>query len=271
MTVTAVVLGLILSVVMGAANVYLGLRVGMTVSASIPAAVVAMAVLNGIMRRSSILEANLVQTTASAGESLAAGIIFTMPALVVVGIWKEFDFWITTGIALSGGLLGVLLMIPMRKVFVVDNRDLQYPEGLACAKVLRAGGRRVEESRGNRDAMTIFLGLGVGAVFKVFQSFLGLFKSSVEYATFRVDRVFYFGSDLAPALIGVGLIVGLPISVQIFTGGAIGWLAAIPLISLGESGESATAVADQLWKSHVRYMGVGAMVVGGMVSIWKVG
>ena len=135
LTLSAIILGIVLSVIMGAANVYLGLRVGMTVSASIPAAVVAMGVFRTLRRRS-LLESNLVQTAASAGESLAAGILFTMPAMILAGVWTEFNFWITTLVALIGGVLGVLLMIPMRRVFVVDNQKLQYPEGVACAEVL---------------------------------------------------------------------------------------------------------------------------------------
>ena len=266
----AVVLGLLLSVVMGAANVYLGLRVGMTVSASIPAAVIAMAVLNGLLRRRSILEANLVQTSASAGESLAAGIIFTIPALILAGIWQHFDYWTTTLIALTGGLLGILFMIPMRRVFVVDDKELRFPEGLACAEVLRTGQRRDDDVRVETGAATIFIGLALGAVFKFCQSFLGLIQGSVEWATVRASRVFFFGSDIAPALVGVGVIVGLPIALQIFTGGAIGWLVAIPLLSArvveGDPVEAATGI----WSSQVRYMGVGAMIVGGVVSIWKV-
>ncbi len=135
-TFQAVALGIVLSIVMGAANVYLGLRAGMTVSASIPAAVIAMGVLRGMLRRRSILESNLVQTGASAGESLAAGIIFTMPALLIAKIWQDFDFWITSLVALTGGLLGVMFMIPMRRVFVVEDEELKFPEGVACAEVL---------------------------------------------------------------------------------------------------------------------------------------
>ena len=134
-----IVLGLILSVVMGAANVYVGLKAGMTVSASIPAAVMAMLLFKGLFKRSSILEANQVQTCASAGESLAAGIIFTMPAMILIGYWESFDFWSVSIVALTGGLLGILFMIPMRKVFVANNKDLPYPEGIACAAVLEAG------------------------------------------------------------------------------------------------------------------------------------
>lgn len=273
LTVPAVVLGLLLSVIMGAANVYLGLKVGMTVSASIPAAVIALAILNGMMKRTSVLEANLVQTSASAGESLAAGIIFTMPALVLTGIWKTFDFWTTTLIALSGGLLGILFMIPMRRVFIVDNDELQYPEGVACAEVLRTA-QRDEEShqRLETGASVIFFGLAIGALFKFVQSYMGLMKSSVEWGVFRSGRIFAAGADIAPALLGVGAIVGLSISAQVFLGGAIGWLIAIPLMSGGtvETEGDAVEAAFALWSSEVRYIGVGAMLVGGLVSIWKV-
>jgi len=271
LTLTVVILGLILSVVMGAANVYLGLKVGMTVSASIPAAVIAMAILNGLLRRRSILEANLVQTAASAGESLAAGIIFTMPALILVGVWETFDFWTTTLIAFSGGLLGVLFMIPMRRVFIVDDKELLFPEGLACAEVLRTGEQSDGADPAGGGAAVIFAGVAVGGLFKFCQSFLGLIESGVEWATIRGTRVFYFGADVAPALVGVGLIVGLPISLQIFTGGAIGWLIAIPVLFGGvEPTGSAVETAKELWSTQVRYMGVGAMVVGGIVSIWRV-
>ena len=142
-TPVAVILGVILSVVMGAAAIYLGLRAGMTVSASIPAAVVGMGVLRLGLGRKSILEANLVQTAASAGESLAAGVIFTLPALLLTGVWTDFDYWTTTLIAMGGGLLGVLFMIPMRRVFVTDNKELKYPEGVAWRRgPSRRHGRR---------------------------------------------------------------------------------------------------------------------------------
>jgi len=271
LTISAVVLGVLLSVVMGAANVYLGLKVGMTVSASIPAAVIALAILNGVMRRTSVLEANLVQTSASAGESLAAGVIFTMPALLLAGVWSEFDYWTTTLIALSGGLLGILFMIPMRRVFIVDNDELQYPEGVACAEVLRTAEQSDEADRQEGGAMLILFGLSVGAVIKVAESFGGLIKGGVEWATVAGGRVFYFGSGITPALVAVGTIVGLPIAAQIFTGGAISWLVAIPLISDGTLPDSpAVDLAGELWSTQIRYMGVGAMLVGGVVSIWKV-
>ena len=172
-------LGLILSVVMGAANVYVGLKAGMTVSASIPAAVMAMLVFRLFFRRSSILEANQVQTCASAGESLAAGIIFTMPALVLIGYWESFDFWTVSMVALTGGLLGILFMIPMRRVFVVNNDELPYPEGIACAAVLESG---EEDGAHHEAAKGLILGGLLGGLFKVCNGFLGLIAGTLETA-----------------------------------------------------------------------------------------
>jgi len=270
MTAAALILGLLLSVIMGAANVYLGLKAGMTVSASIPAAVIAMGVLRGVLGRKSMLESNLVQTAASAGESLAAGIIFTMPALVLIGVWDGFDFWTTSLIALAGGLLGVLLMIPMRRVFVVDNAELRYPEGVACAEVLRAGASDSADGK-STGVEFVLAGIALGGLFKFAGTFLNLINSTVEAATRVGSRIFYVGLDVSPALLAVGYIVGLSISVQIFLGGVIGWLVAMPL--LGASGleqEAAVDAAWSLWSSDIRYMGVGAMLVGGIASIWRV-
>ncbi len=270
-TLPALLLGVVLSVVMGAANVYLGLRAGMTVSASIPAAVISMGILRGLLRRSSLQESNLVQTSASAGESLAAGIIFTMPALLLTGAWKHFDFWMTSLIALSGGLLGILLMIPMRKVFVVDNPDLKFPEGVACAEVLRAGDVENEAGLGRMGLRLIVAGILIGGVFKLLQSFLGVFRGTAECAWAFGGRVLYLGADISPALFAVGVIVSLPIALQILAGGTIGWLIAIPLIgSEGFSAESPVDLAYTIWSERVRYIGVGAMVVGGVSSIWSV-
>ncbi|MBC8290795.1 MAG: oligopeptide transporter, OPT family [Planctomycetes bacterium] len=269
LTVLSLSAGLILSVVMGAANVYLGLRVGMTVSASIPAAVLATALLRGMMNRRSVLEANIVQTSASAGESLAAGIIFTMPALILTGIWKEFDFWTTTLIALSGGLLGILMMIPMRRAIVVESTDLKFPEGVACAEVLRAGAAG-DDGHVSIGTRLVFGGLAAGAVIKACAGYLGILKSSVHYATRASGRTWYFGMDVSPALIAVGLIVGLPVAVQVFLGGALGWYVLIPLLSDSPTELSATKHAFAVWSSEVRYVGVGAMVVGGLAAIFRV-
>jgi putative OPT family oligopeptide transporter len=254
---------------MGAANVYLGLKAGMTVSASIPAAVIAMLVLRKLLRGGTILEANQVQTAASAGESLAAGIIFTMPALVLIGVWQDFDWVTTTAIAFTGGLLGILFMIPMRKVFVVsdDNPELKFPEGLACAAVLEAGDS--EDTTG--DALAVIKGALVGGVFKGLVSFVGLFKGGLEAATVVGNRIWFFGGDISPALVAVGLIVRLNVAVLIFIGGALAWLIGIPLLGLPTDFDgNALDTAWTLWSTEIRYFGVGAMVVGGVHSIVKV-
>jgi putative OPT family oligopeptide transporter len=271
LTVMSLTTGLVLSVVMGAANVYLGLRVGMTVSASIPAAVLATGILRGVFNRRSILEANIVQTSASAGESLAAGIIFTMPALILTGIWSEFDFWTTSLVALSGGLLGILMMIPMRRAIVVESTDLKFPEGVACAEVLRAGAAEEGEVEGESlGTELVFGGLIAGAVIKFCSGFLGLLKASVEYGTRAGGRTWYFGMDVSPALVAVGLIVGLPVASQVFLGGALGWYVLIPLFSAEPPEGPAVEHAFHLWSTEIRYVGVGAMIVGGLAAIWKV-
>lgn len=266
LTLRAVFVGLLLAVVMGAANVYLGLKAGMTVSASIPAAVMAMLILRGVFRNGTILEANQVQTAASAGESLAAGIIFTMPALLLIGAWQHFDLLMTTLIAFTGGLLGVLFMIPMRRVFVVDpNSELKFPEALACASVLKAGDSAGSEARG------VLLGAMLGGVFKALVSFFGILKGILEQAVQGLgNRIFYFGGDISPALLAVGFIVRLNVAVLIFIGGTIAWLLGIPLLGPQASASSPLESAWTLWSTQIRYVGVGAMVVGGVASIVKV-
>ena len=269
-----IIIGILLSVIMGSANVYLGLKAGMTVSASIPAAVVGMLVLrqirafNNESNAGSILEANQIQTAASAGESLAAGIIFTMPALIIIGVWKEFDMILTTVIAFTGGLLGILFMIPMRQVFIVKNEDnLQYPEGLACASVLEAG----QEADSANSAGLIIKGALIGGAFKGLISFFGVLKGVLEGAMLIGNRIFFFGGDISPALLAVGFIVRLNVAVLIFIGGFLGWLVGIPLLGQGlEYVNNPLEGASTLWSTKIRYVGVGAMVVGGISSIFKV-
>jgi len=265
-TIRVVVLGLLLAVVMGAANVYVGLRAGMTVSASIPAAVMAMLLFKMLFKDSSILEANQVQTCASAGESLAAGIIFTMPAMVLIGFWDSFDFWSVTIIGLTGGLLGILFMIPMRKVFILNNKDLAYPEGVACAAVLRAG----EESSGEGAGRNLVLGGLLGGTVAIAAKLFGVISGTLEAATTMGNRIFYFGGDLSPMLIAIGFIVRLNVAVLIFIGGAISWLIGIPLLGGAEQFPNAIDGAYELWSSQIRYVGVGAMVVGGFSSLYSV-
>ena len=259
---SALVIGLIIGVIMTAANVYLGLYAGMTVSASIPAAVIGMGVYRLIFKRSSILETNIIQTMASAGESLAAGVIFTLPALVIVGAWNEFRFWPTTLIAMSGGMLGVLFMIPLRRALIVDDKELIYPEGVACSQVLKSGD---EHAAGG--FRTILLGLGLGFVFKFCVGSLHLLQASLEKAYSFFGRVGFIGADMSPALLSVGYIVNLNIALLVFLGGATGWIIILPILSPAAADFNLLDTAWSLWSDKIRYIGVGAMLVGGAWSV----
>ncbi len=271
LTFTAIFLGIIIGIVMTAANVYLGLYAGMTVSASIPAAVIAMGVFKGILRRGTVYESNIVQTMASAGESLAAGVIFTLPALVLVGAWQDFQFWPTTLIAVSGGLLGVIFMIPLRTALIKNEKELIYPEGVACAAVLRAGEAGTAEE-GKKGFKNILKGLSVGALFKFAGGGLGIVAGSVEAAKKLAGSTWFVGSDISPALLAVGYIVKLEVAVLVFIGGIIGFTVAIPMLGVptGMEDLSALDLAWTLWSKQVRYLGVGAMITGGVWSIISV-
>lgn len=265
LTLRALVLGIVLVIIMTAANAYLGLYAGMTVSASIPAAVVSMALLRMLLKHGSILENNIVQTMASAGESLAAGIIFTVPALLLVGVWNEFKFWPTTLIAIAGGLLGVIFMIPLRKALIVEEDELVYPEGVACAEVLIAG------QTGGGSFMAIVKGFAVGGAFKLMAA-MGVLKSELSYAHRGTRSVHFFGGDVSPALMAVGYIVNLEVALLIFVGGAAAWLVGIPLLGIPQemAGSEAVDLVWSLWSGEIRYVGVGAMIVGGLWSIVSV-
>ncbi len=266
LTARALVLGIILAVAMTAANTYLGLYAGMTVSASIPAAVISMAVMRGMLRTGSLLENNIVQTMASAGESLAAGIIFTVPALVIIGVWKDFQFWPTTLIAFTGGLLGIIFMIPLRRVLIVEDETLTYPEGVACAEVLQAG------ETGGSSLHYILKGLGIGGAVKFLTTGVKSLLGTVEGAAILGKRVFFMGCDISPAMAGVGYIIGFRIALLVFLGSAGAWIVAIPLMGIPESfaARPPLETAWHLWKNSIRYAGVGAMVVGGLWSIVSV-
>jgi putative OPT family oligopeptide transporter len=270
LTLRAIILGALLSIIMGAANVYLGLRAGITVTASIPAAVISMVILRRVLRGGTILENNQVQTAASAGESLAAGVIFTLPALVMIQVWTDYSYWLSTTIALAGGMLGVLFMIPMRKVFIAkEDSDLKFPEGIACAEVLRAGesGKAAAAS-----ARAILVGGLVGAGIKFSESFLGIMRGTLEGAVAAGGRVWFIGTEALPALIGVGFIVRLSIASSLFLGASLSWLIALPLMSGGiDIGmDSPLDAAYGLWSSKIRFIGVGAMLVGGILTVWRV-
>ncbi len=276
-TVTSIVMGIILAVVFGAANAYLGLRVGMTVSASIPAAVIAMGVIRIIMRRNSILESNVVQTIGSAGESLAAGAIFTLPALFLwaaEGKMDKPDLVEITLIALIGGLLGVFFMIPLRNALIVkEHGTLPYPEGTACAEVLLAG------EKGGSNASTVFAGMGFAALFKFIIDGLKLVSGEIS---FRVKGFAgEIGTQIYPAVMSVGYICGARIASFMFAGGIVSWLVLIPMIVLFGSeltlypgtapiGELfAEGGASAIWSTYIRYIGAGALAAGGIISLCK--
>ena len=279
LTVTSVIMGCILAVIFGAANAYLGLRVGMTVSASIPAAVISMGVIRVILRRNSILESNMVQTIGSAGESLAAGAIFTMPALF---LWAEEGLTSKPGIveitliALCGGILGVLFMVPLRNALIVkEHATLLYPEGTACADVLLAG------EEGGANASTVFSGMGLAAVFKFVVDGLKLLPADVSAAfkSFKGE----IGMEVYPALLGVGYIVGPKIASYMFVGSLMGWMVIIPMICLFgpdtwmyPAAEGTTIAqlyanggASAIWSTYVKYIGAGAIATGGIISLIK--
>ena len=279
LTVTSVIMGCILAVIFGAANAYLGLRVGMTVSASIPAAVISMGVIRVLLRRNSILESNMVQTIGSAGESLAAGAIFTMPALF---LWAEEGLTSKPGIveitliALCGGILGVLFMVPLRNALIVkEHATLLYPEGTACADVLLAG------EEGGANASTVFSGMGLAAIFKFVVDGLKLLPADVAAAfkSFKGE----IGMEVYPALLGVGYIVGPKIASYMFVGSLMGWMVIIPMICLFgpdtwmyPAAEGTTIAqlyanggAAAIWSTYVKYIGAGAIATGGIISLIK--
>ncbi|HDP81436.1 MAG TPA: oligopeptide transporter, OPT family [Spirochaetes bacterium] len=266
----AVLLGILLSVILAGANAYLGLFAGLTVSASIPAAVISMGILSAF-KNSNIKENNIVQTAASAGESLAAGVIFTIPALVLMGHWERFDYLETARIAAIGGIIGVLFTVPLRRALIIES-DLTFPEGIATAEVLRTGERARDGNARGESGIGLLAGSAVtAAVMKLAQQAFQLWDSSIIGAiSFGRDRKALFGSgiDLSPALLAVGYIIGRNIASLIFIGGALSWLIAIPLYSWGQSLQGADfAAAKTLWSEKIRYLGVGAMVVGGLWSI----
>ena len=276
-TVTSVIMGILLAIIFGAANAYLGLRVGMTVSASIPAAVISMGVIRVIMKKDSILESNMVQTIGSAGESLAAGAIFTLPVLFLwskEGVTEAPSLITISLIALFGGILGVLFMVPLRNALIVKEHGvLPYPEGTACAEVLLAG------EEGGASAKSVFAGMGLAALFKFVVDGLKVIPSviTVPLKAFKTE----LSAEVYPALLGVGYICGPKIASYMFAGGLIGWFVLIPaIITFGGStilypgtktiaDMYAAGGASAIWSSYIRYIGAGAVAAGGIISLIK--
>ena len=276
-TVVSVVMGVLLAVVFGAANAYLGLRVGMTISASIPAAVISMGVIRVLLRKNSILESNMAQTIGSAGESLAGGAIFTLPVLF---LWASEGLCETPGIveitviAVCGGILGVLFMVPLRNALIVkEHATLPYPEGTACADVLLAG------EKSGAGAGLVFAGMGIAAVLKLIVDCLKVVPSAIT-ATFESLKG-QLSLSVYPALVGVGYIVGPKVSTSLFAGSIVSWMVLIPLICFFGWDSTITPAtttvaevwaqsgAEGIWSTYVRYIGAGAIVTGGIISLVK--
>lgn len=276
-TVTSVIMGVLLAIIFGAANAYLGLRVGMTVSASIPAAVISMGVIRVIMRKDSVLESNIVQTVGSAGESLAAGAIFTMPVLFLwakEGITDTPSLVTISLIALCGGILGVLFMVPLRNALIVKEHGiLPYPEGTACAEVLLAG------EEGGASAKTVFMGMGLAALFKFVVDGLKIIPGVIT-APIKALKT-ELSAEVYPALVGVGYICGAKISSYMFAGGVLGWFVLIPaIVTFGGdtilypgtdtiANMYAAGGAGAIWSSYIRYIGAGMVAAGGIISLVK--
>jgi len=271
LTTKAIVLGILLSIILAGANAYLGLFAGMTVSASIPAAVISMGILR-LFKNSNILENNIVQTSASAGESIAAGVIFTIPALILLNADSFFSYWWVSAIAGFGGLLGVLYTIPLRRSLIVEEK-LMFPEGVATAEVLQVG------NTGQGLRYLAIAGL-LGGLAKLCSTGLKLWSETAQAGAFLGGKtIAYVGTNLSPALLSVGYIVGINIAVLVFLGGAISWYVAIPIFSAFfmdhnpeiraafEAGAPATEMANLIWSREIRYLGVGAMLIGGIWAL----
>lgn len=273
----AIIMGAIFGVIFGAASVYLGLKVGLTVSASIPIAVLAISVFKKL-GNASILESNMVQTIGSAGESVAAGVVFTVPALLFLSGGQEyFRYFQIFVLALSGGILGVLFMVPLRRSLIVkEHHNLPYPEGTACAEVLVAG------EKGGKLAQKVYYGLGIAFIYKLFMSILGLWKDIPQYLSSKTSILpnTEINAEITPELLGVGYIIGPKIAGVMVAGGVLSSLVLIPLISMLGNGlttvfppETTQLIsqmsADDIWDHYVRYIGAGAVTFGGLVTLIK--
>jgi putative OPT family oligopeptide transporter len=267
-TFKAIFTGMVLGIIFAAANAYIGLKVGLTVSASIPVAVMAVAIFR-IIGKGSILENNMVQTVGSAGESLAAGVIFTFPALIIWGMKPELTKIFV--FSLLGGLLGVLFMIPLRSLLISKQHgQLPYPEGTACAEVLVAG------DKGGTEAKTVFMGLGIGSLYEFMMNGLKLwnFRPSWDIPFYKGGKII---GEITPALLGVGYIIGPRISAIMLSGGALAWLVIIPLImAVGEHSTEPIYPANilisemsikEIWHYYIRYVGAGAVAFGGLITL----
>lgn len=284
LTVKAVLLGVVMAIVLGAANAYLGMKAGLTVAATFPAAVVAMAALRGL--GGTVLEENVARTTASVGEALVAGAIFTIPAFVISGAWESLHYWEATAIMMIGGILGVLFVIVLRRTLVVEA-DLPFPESVAAAEIVKAG------QGGQTGAGLVFGAMGLAALWELFKNSNGiqLVQSSAQrFYTFGKSNIEILGEKMqygggmlletpsaSPALIGVGYIVGMRVSAILFAGAVMGWLLLVPLavflapdLAAGRNDDaSMLALATEIWSRQVRPLAVGTMIVAAFYTLYN--
>jgi len=265
-TLKAFFLSIFLSIILSSAMVYLGLYAGMTISASIPAAIMSMGILR-LFKNSNILENNIVQTAASAGESLAAGVIFTLPALLLIGYWDTISYWEVTKIAMVGGILGALFTVPLRRALIL-KAQLRFPEGVATAAVLKTG-HETDAEKSQQSLKIIGISALVGGFVKLGELAFSIWSSALGGAIAIKGAIFGMGASLSPSLFSVGYIVGRNIGILAFTGGLISWAVAIPIYSYlyGFEGDNYFESANIIWNAKIRYLGVGAMVVGGIWSV----
>jgi len=265
-TLKAFFLSIFLSIILSSAMVYLGLYAGMTISASIPAAIMSMGILR-LFKNSNILENNIVQTAASAGESLAAGVIFTLPALLLIGFWDTISYWEVTKIAMVGGILGALFTVPLRRALIL-KAQLRFPEGVATAAVLKTG-HETDAEKSQQSLKIIGISALVGGFVKLGELAFSIWSSALGGAIAIKGAIFGMGASLSPSLFSVGYIVGRNIGILAFTGGLISWAVAIPIYSYlyGFEGDNYFESANVIWNAKIRYLGVGAMVVGGIWSV----
>ena len=265
-TLKAFFLSILLSIILSSAMVYLGLYAGMTISASIPAAIMSMGILR-LFKNSNILENTIVQTAASAGESLAAGVIFTLPALLLIGYWDSISYWEVTKIAMVGGILGALFTVPLRRALIL-KAQLRFPEGVATAAVLKTG-HETDANKSKESLKMIAFSALLGGFVKLGELAFSIWSSALGGAVAIKGAIFGMGASLSPSLISVGYIVGRNIGILVFSGGVISWVIAIPIYSYmyGFEGENYFDIANGIWNAKIRYLGVGAMVVGGIWSV----
>ena len=265
-TLKAFFLSIFLSIILSSAMVYFGLYAGMTISASIPAAIMSMGILR-LFKNSNILENNIVQTAASAGESLAAGVIFTLPALLLIGYWDSISYWEVTKIAMVGGILGALFTVPLRRALIL-KAQLRFPEGVATAAVLKTG-HETDANKSKESLKMIAFSALLGGFVKLGELAFSIWSSALGGAVAIKGAIFGMGASLSPSLISVGYIVGRNIGILVFSGGVISWVIAIPIYSYiyGFEGENYFDIANGIWNAKIRYLGVGAMVVGGIWSV----